>query len=98
MFGRSRLKKLPDRTTSIVPLPVALGRLVRKGRWNVYPDEAESLGNPRQCHYDLGVDDLLQVRGFTVELPTPLGRIRPVNDLSLRIARGESVGLVGRIR
>ena len=61
----------------------------------MYPDEAESLGNPRPCHYDLGVDDLLQVRGFTVELPSPLGWIRPVNDVSLRIAKGESVGLVG---
>jgi oligopeptide/dipeptide ABC transporter ATP-binding protein len=39
--------------------------------------------------------DLLSVRNFTVELPTPLGWIRPVNDISLRVAKGESVGLVG---
>jgi oligopeptide/dipeptide ABC transporter ATP-binding protein len=39
--------------------------------------------------------ELLSVRNLTVELPTPWGSIRPVNDVSLRIARGESVGLVG---
>jgi oligopeptide/dipeptide ABC transporter ATP-binding protein len=39
--------------------------------------------------------DLLQVRGIKVELPTPAGWIRPVNDVSLRIAAGESLGLVG---
>ncbi|MGB2625364.1 MAG: ABC transporter ATP-binding protein [Candidatus Acidiferrum sp.] len=38
---------------------------------------------------------MLQVRGLTVELPTPSGWIRPVNEVFLRIARGESVGLVG---
>ena len=30
-----------------------------------------------------------------MELPTPAGWIRPVNDVSLRIAAGESLGLVG---
>jgi oligopeptide/dipeptide ABC transporter ATP-binding protein len=39
--------------------------------------------------------ELLSVRDLTVELPTPLGWIRPVNDVSLSIAKGESVGLVG---
>ena len=39
--------------------------------------------------------DLLQVRGLKVELPTPAGWVRPVNELSLRIAAGESLGLVG---
>jgi oligopeptide/dipeptide ABC transporter ATP-binding protein len=39
--------------------------------------------------------ELLNARNLTVELPTPLGWIRPVNDISLRIAKGESVGLVG---
>jgi oligopeptide/dipeptide ABC transporter ATP-binding protein len=39
--------------------------------------------------------DLLQVRGLNVELPTPVGWLRPVNDVSLRIAAGESLGLVG---
>ncbi len=38
---------------------------------------------------------LLDVRSLTVELPTAAGRIRPVNDVSLRIERGESLGLVG---
>ncbi|MGB7438489.1 MAG: ABC transporter ATP-binding protein [Candidatus Acidiferrum sp.] len=39
--------------------------------------------------------DLLIVNGLTVELPTPLGWVKPVNDISLRIAAGESLGLVG---
>ena len=45
--------------------------------------------------YDSPVSDLLQVRGLTVELPTPLGWVRPVNEVSLHIAQGESLGLVG---
>lgn len=39
--------------------------------------------------------ELLNVRRLTVELPTPLGWVRPVNEVSLRIAKGESLGLVG---
>ena len=39
--------------------------------------------------------NLLEVRGLTVELPTPAGWVRPVNDVSLHIAAGESLGLVG---
>jgi oligopeptide/dipeptide ABC transporter ATP-binding protein len=39
--------------------------------------------------------DLLHVRELRVELPTPSGWVRPVNDVSLRIAAGESLGLVG---
>ena len=38
---------------------------------------------------------LLEVRGLTVELSTPVGWVRPVNEVSLRIAAGESLGLVG---
>jgi len=38
---------------------------------------------------------LLEVRGLTMELPTPTGWVRPVNEVSLRIAVGESLGLVG---
>src|SRR5271168_1518878 len=38
---------------------------------------------------------LLEVRGLTVELPTASGWVRPVNDVSLQIAAGESLGLVG---
>src|SRR5208283_3865531 len=41
------------------------------------------------------MDELLSASNLTVELPTPLGWIRPVNDVSLLIAKGESVGLVG---
>ena len=38
---------------------------------------------------------LLEVRGLNVELPTAAGWVRPVNEVSLRIDAGESVGLVG---
>jgi oligopeptide/dipeptide ABC transporter ATP-binding protein len=38
---------------------------------------------------------LLDARGLTVELPTEAGWIRPVSEVSLRIAAGESLGLVG---
>jgi len=41
------------------------------------------------------VSGLLEVRGLTVELPTTAGWVRPVNEVSLRIAAGESLGLVG---
>ena len=41
------------------------------------------------------MSDLLEARGLAVELPTPAGWVRPVNELSLRIAAGESLGLVG---
>ena len=38
---------------------------------------------------------LLGIRGLTVELPTAAGWVRPVNDVSLRIGTGGSLGLVG---
>ena len=38
---------------------------------------------------------LIELRGLTVELPTPGGWVRPVNDVSLRLERGASLGLVG---
>ena len=38
---------------------------------------------------------VLEVRELTVELPTPAGWVRPVNEVSLRIDAGESLGLVG---
>jgi peptide/nickel transport system ATP-binding protein len=41
------------------------------------------------------MSDLLQLCGLTVELPTAAGWVRPVNDVSLHIAAGESLGLVG---
>ncbi|HUL17242.1 MAG TPA: ABC transporter ATP-binding protein [Terriglobales bacterium] len=40
-------------------------------------------------------DELLSVEGLTVELATAAGWVRPVNEVSLRIAAGESLGLVG---
>jgi len=41
------------------------------------------------------MSELLEVRGLTVELATAQGWVRPVNELSLRIGAGESLGLVG---
>ena len=38
---------------------------------------------------------LFEVQGLTVELATAAGWVRPVNDVSLRIAAGEALGLVG---
>jgi oligopeptide/dipeptide ABC transporter ATP-binding protein len=38
---------------------------------------------------------LLELRGLTVELPTPKGWVRPVNGVSMRLERGEALGLVG---
>lgn len=38
---------------------------------------------------------LLELQNFTVELPTPEGWVRPVNDLSLALEQGEALGLVG---
>ena len=37
----------------------------------------------------------LDVRGLTVELPTPAGWVHPVNDVSLSIGEGETLGIVG---
>ena len=38
---------------------------------------------------------LIELRGLTVELSTPSGWIRPVDDVSFTIETGESLGLVG---
>jgi oligopeptide/dipeptide ABC transporter ATP-binding protein len=38
---------------------------------------------------------LLELRGLTVELPMPGRWVRPVNEVSLRLERGGSLGLVG---
>jgi oligopeptide/dipeptide ABC transporter ATP-binding protein len=37
----------------------------------------------------------LEVRGLTVELPTPRGWVRPVNDVSFTLGEGETLGIVG---
>ena len=41
------------------------------------------------------MNELLEIRGLTVELPTAQGWVRPVNDVSLRIGAGDCLGLVG---
>jgi oligopeptide/dipeptide ABC transporter ATP-binding protein len=37
----------------------------------------------------------LEVRGLTVELPTPGGWVRPVNDVWFTLGEGETLGIVG---
>jgi oligopeptide/dipeptide ABC transporter ATP-binding protein len=37
----------------------------------------------------------LDIRGLTVELPAHSGWVRPVNDVSFTLARGETLGVVG---
>jgi len=57
-------------------------------------------GNPQQFQvspsrfhvYHGRMSGLLEVRGLTVELPTAAGWVRPVNEVSLRIAAGEALG------
>jgi oligopeptide/dipeptide ABC transporter ATP-binding protein len=41
------------------------------------------------------MSNVLDVRALTVELPTPSGWIRPVNDVSFTLAEGETLGIVG---
>ena len=41
------------------------------------------------------MENLLEICALSVELPTAQGWVRPVNEVSLRIAAGECVGLVG---
>jgi len=41
------------------------------------------------------MEPLLDVRGLTVELPTPSGWVRPVNEISFSIHPGETLGFVG---
>jgi ABC-type glutathione transport system ATPase component len=43
----------------------------------------------------VAMDELLRIHSLTVELPTAAGWVRPVNEVTLRIAPGEAVGLVG---
>src|SRR5208283_6226327 len=49
----------------------------------------------RFCHamqnpsYDVRVTPLIELRGLTVELPTPAGWIRPVDDVSFTLVSGE---------
>jgi len=38
---------------------------------------------------------LIELRGLTVEIPTPAGWIRPVDDVSFALGASESLGLVG---
>src|SRR6202790_5561806 len=38
---------------------------------------------------------LIELRGLTVEIPTPAGWIRPVDEVSFALDAGESLGLVG---
>jgi oligopeptide/dipeptide ABC transporter ATP-binding protein len=52
----------------------------------------QSVLNP---FYDEPMPPLIELRGLTVEIPTPAGWIRPVDQLSFALGAGESLGLVG---
>ncbi len=41
------------------------------------------------------MNELLEICGLTVELPTAQGWVRPVNEVSLQIGAGKCLGLVG---
>ncbi|MFZ0464491.1 MAG: ABC transporter ATP-binding protein [Candidatus Acidiferrales bacterium] len=56
---------------------------------------AEIRAQPRPYDYHSFVPALLELENFTVELPTPQGWVRPVNEVSLRLDEGEALGLVG---
>ena len=56
---------------------------------------ARLLFNARGQIYDEFMSALLELRNLTVELPTPGGWVRPVNEVSLELAAGGSLGLVG---
>jgi oligopeptide/dipeptide ABC transporter ATP-binding protein len=45
--------------------------------------------------YDACMATSLEVRGLIVELPTPGGWVRPVNDVSFTLGEGETLGIVG---
>jgi oligopeptide/dipeptide ABC transporter ATP-binding protein len=45
--------------------------------------------------YDSDMIALLEINALTVELATAAGWVKPVNEVSLRLAPGESLGLVG---
>lgn len=53
------------------------------------------MSSPLPDVYDSPVTVLLKIRALTVELPTTQGWIRPVNEVALEIAAGETLGLVG---
>jgi len=45
--------------------------------------------------YDVAMAARLEIRGLTVRIPTTRGWICPVNDVSLTVNEGETLGLVG---
>jgi oligopeptide/dipeptide ABC transporter ATP-binding protein len=50
---------------------------------------------PSAYGYHVSMATSLEVRGLTVELPTPGGWVRPVNDVSFTLGEGETLGIVG---
>jgi oligopeptide/dipeptide ABC transporter ATP-binding protein len=58
-------------------------------------DSANSGSNPAKPGYDVSMATRLEARGLTVRLPTPLGWIRPVCEVSFELKDGETLGIVG---
>src|SRR5215831_271397 len=72
----------------------AQGRLEgRKGRRLFADAHRAEICHPRGP--EMNGKPLVEINSLTVELATPAGWVRPVNDVSLEIGAGESIGLVG---
>ena len=52
-------------------------------------------GETRRNPYHSDMESLVEVGALTVQLATAAGWVKPVNEVSLRVARGEALGLVG---
>lgn len=51
--------------------------------------------NTSRLELDATIPDLVTVENLTTEIETPRGTVKPIDDVSLTIRRGETLGLVG---
>ena len=59
------------------------------------PVSISSVGRPVETRMIETMSHLLAVQSLTVELRTAAGALKPVNEVSLRIEPGQSLGVVG---
>ena len=57
--------------------------------------DSKNFAAERVCGYDVAMATRLEVRRLTVELATPAGWVRPVNEVSFALGEGETLGIVG---